>query len=215
MIRYVLLRHGESTWNEEDRFTGWTDVELTARGIEQAIDAGRLMRELGCVFDLVFTSVLRRTIKTAWLVMEEMDLMWIPLEAHWRLNERHYGALQGFGKAEMIARHGAEQVAQWRRSSAIRPPSLSVNDDRYPVRDPRYRSLRPEEFPVGESLQDTVERVVPFWTGIVAPFLESGERILIVSHGNTIRALLKHLNNLSDQQIEEIEIPTGKPMIYE
>jgi 2,3-bisphosphoglycerate-dependent phosphoglycerate mutase len=215
MMRYVLLRHGESTWNEQDRFTGWTDVELTAKGIDEAVEAGRSMRDDGYVFDRVFTSVLRRTIKTAWVVLERMDLMWIPIEADWRLNERHYGALQGFRKAEMIDRYGVEQVSEWRRSYTTQPPRISTDDERYPAKDPKYRKLRPEQVPVGESLKDTFERVVQFWTSVAGTSLYKGERILIVSHGNTLRALVKHLKNLSDDEIEELEIPTGKPLPYE
>jgi 2,3-bisphosphoglycerate-dependent phosphoglycerate mutase len=215
MMRYVLLRHGESTWNEQDRFTGWTDVKLTAKGIDEAVEAGRSMRDDGYVFDRVFTSVLRRTIKTAWVVLEQMDLMWIPIEADWRLNERHYGALQGFRKAEMIDRYGVEQVSEWRRSYTTQPPRISTDDERYPAKDPKYRKLRPEQVPVGESLKDTFERVVQFWTSVAGTSLYKGERILIVSHGNTLRALVKHLKNLSDDEIEELEIPTGKPLAYE
>jgi 2,3-bisphosphoglycerate-dependent phosphoglycerate mutase len=215
MTELVLLRHGESTWNEEDRFTGWTDVELTGRGIHQAIEAGRLLRSQGRRFDRVFTSLLRRTIKTAWLVMEEMDLMWIPLQASWRLNERHYGALQGMSKAETIARYGAEQVARWRRSYEVRPPMLRIDDERFPGQDAKYASLRPEDLPLGESLKDTSERVLKFWAGVVTHSLEIGQRVLIVSHGNTIRAIVKHLDNLSDDAIEGLDIPTGKPIVYQ
>ncbi len=215
MKKLVLLRHGESTWNKENRFTGWTDVPLSEKGTEEAGAAGRLLRKEGFVFDVAFTSVLKRAIKTLWLVMEEMDQMWIPVLNHWRLNERHYGALQGLNKAETAEKHGMEQVKIWRRSYDIPPPALTRDDDRYPGKDPRYAGLRPEEIPATESLKDTVARFLPYWKETIAPVVRSGKRVIIAAHGNSLRALVKYLDNVSDSDIVGLNIPTGIPLVYE
>jgi 2,3-bisphosphoglycerate-dependent phosphoglycerate mutase len=211
----VLLRHGESAWNKENRFTGWTDVDLSTKGIQEARSAGRQMLTDGYRFDIAFTSVLKRAIRTLWLVLDEMDLMWIPVYKTWRLNERHYGALQGLDKLETVEKHGEEQVKIWRRSYDIRPPALSADDPRAPGRDPRYAGLRPDELPLTESLKDTVLRVLPYWRELIAPAVQSGQRVLIASHGNSLRALVKHLDNVSDQDIVGLNIPTGIPLVYE
>jgi 2,3-bisphosphoglycerate-dependent phosphoglycerate mutase len=215
MPRLVLLRHGESVWNKENRFTGWTDVDLSEQGIREAREAGRLLKAEGYVFDLAFTSVLKRAIRTLWLALDEMDLMWIPVEKSWRLNERHYGALQGLDKAETAERHGEEQVQIWRRSYAVPPPPLSSGDERNPARDPRYAGLAPAEIPLTESLRNTVERFLPYWRDTIAPAVASGKRVLIAAHGNSLRALVKHLDRISDQDIVELNIPTGIPLVYE
>ncbi len=215
MKKLVLLRHGESTWNKENRFTGWTDVPLSEKGTEEAGAAGRLLRKEGFVFDVAFTSVLKRAIKTLWLVMEEMDQMWIPVLNHWRLNERHYGALQGLNKAETAEKHGMEQVKIWRRSYDIPPPALTRDDDRYPGKDPRYAGLRPGEIPATESLKDTVARFLPYWKETIAPVVRSGKRVIIAAHGNSLRALVKYLDNVSDSDIVGLNIPTGIPLVYE
>lgn len=211
----VLLRHGESVWNKENRFTGWTDVGLSDRGIEEAVEAGRVLRREGFTFDAAYTSVLKRAIKTLWLALEEMDLMWIPVHNHWRLNERHYGALQGLSKAEMAERHGEEQVQLWRRSYDVRPPALDPSDRRNPAKDPRYAQLPPEQLPLTECLKDTVERMLPYWHETIAPAVRSGRRVLISAHGNSLRALVKHLDGVSDQDIVGLNIPTGIPLVYE
>ncbi|MGD8372664.1 MAG: 2,3-diphosphoglycerate-dependent phosphoglycerate mutase [Syntrophobacterales bacterium] len=213
--RLVLLRHGESTWNKENRFTGWTDVKLSEKGIEEAVEAGRVLRDEGYVFDLAYTSVLSRAIKTLWIVLEEMDLMWIPVHRSWRLNERHYGALQGLNKIETAERHGAEQTLIWRRSYDVPPPALTPDDSRYPGNDPRYADLEPEELPLTECLKDTVERFLPYWHEIIAPEVKAGKRVLIAAHGNSIRALVKYLDNISDEEIVGLNIPTGIPLVYE
>jgi 2,3-bisphosphoglycerate-dependent phosphoglycerate mutase len=213
--RLVLLRHGESVWNRENRFTGWTDVGLTEHGAAEAREAGRLLREDGHVFDVAYTSVLKRAIKTLWIVLEEMDLMWIPVQSSWRLNERHYGALQGLDKAETAERHGEEQTARWRRSYAVRPPALDAGDPRHPRNDPRYAGLRPEDVPATECLADTVERFLPYWYGTIAPRIRAGGRILIAAHGNSLRALVKHLDAISDDAVVDLNIPTGIPLVYE
>lgn len=215
MKKMVLLRHGESTWNKENRFTGWTDVDLSPKGIEEARAAGRQMHEDGFVFDVAYTSVLKRAIRTLWLALEEMDLMWIPEYKTWRLNERHYGALQGLNKLETVQKHGEDQVKIWRRSYDIRPPALSPDDPRAPSRDPRYASLKREEVPLTECLKDTVGRVLPYWNQTIAPAVRSGQRVLIASHGNSIRALVKYLDKISDDKIVELNIPTGIPLVYE
>ena len=215
MRQLVLLRHGESSWNKENRFTGWTDVDLSARGIEEAERAGTALRESGFVFDLAYTSVLTRAIRTLWIVQERMDLMWIPSVPDWRLNERHYGALQGLNKAETAAKYGDEQVLRWRRSYDVRPPALDASDPRVPGRDPRYRRLGSSELPLTESLADTVARVVPYWRSMIAPSLLRGERVILVAHGNSIRALVKHLDGMNDAEIVDLNIPTGVPLIYE
>jgi len=211
----VLLRHGESIWNKENRFTGWTDVDLSEKGVEEAREAGRVMQAEKYVFDLAFTSVLKRAIKTLWLGLEEMDLMWIPVHNSWRLNERHYGALQGLNKQETVERFGEQQVKLWRRSYDIRPPALSPDDPRSPLKDPRYADLKPEEIPLTECLKDTVERVIPYWKSTIAPTVRSGKRVLIASHGNSLRALVKYLDKISDHEIVELNIPTGIPLVYQ
>jgi len=215
MHTVVLLRHGESDWNRENRFTGWTDVDLSERGVREAHEAARLLREGGYTFDLAYTSVLKRAIRTLWIVLDDMDLMWLPVHRHWRLNERHYGALQGLNKAETAERHGEDQVKIWRRSYDTPPPPLTPDDDRYPGRDPRYAALSPSELPLTESLKDTVARFVPYWTGTIAPVIRSGQRVLIAAHGNSLRALVKHLDGVSDAEIVGLNIPTGVPLVYE
>ena len=215
MKRMVLLRHGESVWNKENRFTGWTDVGLTEKGVEEAHEAGRTLLKEGYVFDVAYTSVLKRAIQTLWIVMEEMDLMWIPVHRSWRLNERHYGALQGLNKAETAERHGEEQVKLWRRAYDIPPPALTPDDERYPGRDPRYAKLAAKEVPFTECLKDTVERFLPYWESDIAPAVRRGERVLISAHGNSLRALVKHLDGIPDQDIVGLNIPTGIPLIYE
>ncbi|GIW43176.1 MAG: 2,3-bisphosphoglycerate-dependent phosphoglycerate mutase [Candidatus Binatia bacterium] len=215
MKRLVLLRHGESIWNKENRFTGWTDVGLSERGTEEARLAGQTLREQGYAFDVAFTSVLKRAIKTLWIVLEEMDLMWIPVHKSWRLNERHYGALQGLNKAETAAKHGLEQTQIWRRSYDVPPPPLSPDDPRHPRFDPRYRKVPPHELPATESLKDTVQRFLPYWHQQIAPALQAGERVIIAAHGNSLRALVKYLDNVSDQDIVGLNIPTGIPLVYE
>ena len=208
MHKLVLLRHGESAWNRENRFTGWTDVDLNEKGLGEAREAGRLLKEEGFVFDVAFTSVLRRAIKTLWVVLEEMDLMWIPVRHSWRLNERHYGALQGLDKAETAARFGDAQVKAWRRAYATPPPALEEGD-------PRYAELGPGEFPRTECLKDTVARFLPYWRETIAPAIRSGRRVLIAAHGNSLRALIKYLDEVSDRDIVELNIPTGIPLVYE
>jgi 2,3-bisphosphoglycerate-dependent phosphoglycerate mutase len=215
MYKLVLLRHGESDWNRENRFTGWTDVDLSAKGIEEARAGGRLLKAEGFVFDLAFTSVLRRAIKTLWLALEEMDLMWIPVEHSWRLNERHYGALQGLNKAETAAKYGEAQVLAWRRSYDTPPPALEKGDPRFPGTDPRYAGLDPGELPLTECLKDTVARVLPYWNGSIAPAVRAGRRVVIAAHGNSIRALVKYLDGVSDADIVGLNIPTGIPLVYE
>ena len=215
MKKLVLIRHGESTWNKENRFSGWTDVPLTQKGVEQAVEAGRTLKKEGYTFDIAYTSVLSRAIKTLWLVLEAMDLMWIPVRHTWRLNERHYGALQGLNKAETAQKHGMEQVHIWRRSYDIRPPALTVDDPRYLENDPRYADLKSGEIPLTECLKDTVDRFLPYWHETIAPTVKSGRRVLIAAHGNSLRALIKHLDNISDRAIFELNIPTGIPLVYE
>jgi 2,3-bisphosphoglycerate-dependent phosphoglycerate mutase len=215
MHKLVLLRHGESEWNKANLFTGWTDVDLSARGKEEAHEAGRVLKQQGFGFDVAYTSVLKRAIRTLWIVLDEMDLMWIPVIVDWRLNERHYGALQGLNKSETAAKYGEEQVKIWRRSYNVRPPALSESDPRYPGRDPRYRALAKEQLPLTESLEDTVARVLPCWQNVIAPAVLSGQRVLIVAHGNSLRALVKYLDDVSDEAIVELNIPTGLPLVYE
>ncbi|MDR3279531.1 MAG: 2,3-diphosphoglycerate-dependent phosphoglycerate mutase [Synergistaceae bacterium] len=215
MYKIVLLRHGESEWNKENRFTGWTDVPLSEKGINEAKSAGVELLRAGYSFDKAFTSVLKRAIKTLWLTLEEMDEMWIPTEFSWRLNERHYGGLQGLNKAETAKKYGDDQVKIWRRSYDVRPPLLDKSDERYPARDPRYKNLAPEEIPAAECLADTVERVMPYWKNIIAPEIKSGKKIIIAAHGNSLRALVKYLDNVSDSDIIELNIPTGVPLVYD
>jgi 2,3-bisphosphoglycerate-dependent phosphoglycerate mutase len=211
----VLLRHGESVWNKENRFTGWTDVDLTKAGIQEAVEAARLLKEEGFTFDVAFTSVLSRAIKTLWVVLEEMDLMWIPVHNSWRLNERHYGALQGLDKVETAERHGEDQVLVWRRSYDVPPPPLEPGDERSADRDRRYRELKPGEMPRTEALKDTVARFLPYWNEAIVPAIRSGQRVLIVAHGNSLRALVKHLDEMSDEDVIDLNIPTGIPLVYE
>ncbi len=215
MIRLVMLRHGESAWNLENRFTGWTDVDLTGQGIREAHEAGRLLKEGGYTFDLAHTSVLKRAIRTLWIALDEMDLMWIPVTRSWRLNERHYGALQGLNKRETAEKFGMEQVHAWRRSYDIPPPPLDEADERFPGRDPRYANLKSEELPRTESLKITLERVLPYWHEAIVPDLRAGKRVLIVAHGNSMRALVKYLDKIPDEVITELNIPTGIPLVYE
>lgn len=215
MIKLVLLRHGESIWNKENLFTGWTDVDLTEKGKEEARTSGQLLRQEGFQFDLAYTSVLKRAIRTLWIVLDEMDLMWIPVHRSWRLNERHYGALQGLNKAETAEKYGDEQVLIWRRSYDIPPPPLEKTDERYPGHDPRYRDLDESELPQTECLKDTVERFLPYWHDVIAPTIRAGKRVIIAAHGNSLRALVKYLDNISDEDILKLNIPTGVPLIYE
>jgi len=215
MKKLVLIRHGESTWNQENRFTGWTDVGLSEKGLEEARQGGRILAKEGYRFDIAFTSVLKRAIKTLWIVLEEMDLMWIPVHNSWRLNERHYGALQGLNKKETAERHGEKQVQIWRRSYDIRPPALTPDDPRWNGRDPRYAGLRPEEIPLTECLKDTVERFLPYWHETIAPAVRSGRRVVIAAHGNSLRALVKYLDRVPDDEIVGLNIPTGIPLVYE
>jgi 2,3-bisphosphoglycerate-dependent phosphoglycerate mutase len=211
----VLLRHGESLWNRENRFTGWTDVDLTDKGREEAKEAAVLIRERGFVFDAAYTSVLKRALRTCWIVLDDLDLLWIPVERSWRLNERHYGALQGLNKAETAAQHGEAQTKVWRRSYDIPPPPLPPDDPRHPSHDPRYASLLPTELPATESLRDTVARFLPYWHETIAPAVRGGTRVLVTAHGNSLRALVKYLDRISDQDIAELNIPTGIPLVYE
>jgi 2,3-bisphosphoglycerate-dependent phosphoglycerate mutase len=215
MFKVVLLRHGESTWNQENRFTGWTDVDLSPKGLVEAKAAGELLRAEGFTFDVAYTSVLKRAIRTCWMALDELDRLWIPMIRHWRLNERHYGALQGLDKAETAAKHGEAQVKIWRRSYDIPPPALAPDDPRHPSHDPRYQKLTPEELPSTESLKDTVARFVPYWSDTIAPDIERGRRVLIAAHGNSLRALVKFLDGLSDQDVIDLNIPTGIPLVYE
>ena len=215
MHKLVLLRHGESIWNKENRFTGWTDVDLSEKGMQEARLAGKLLREGGYGFDVAYTSVLKRAIRTLWTVLDELDSMWIPVHNSWRLNERHYGALQGLNKAEMATRYGDEQILVWRRSYDVRPPALTPDDERWSGRDRRYAELSGSELPATECLKDTVARFLPHWTGTIAPAIASGKRVVIAAHGNSIRALIKYLDHVSDQDIVGLNIPTGVPLVYE
>ncbi len=215
MKTIVLLRHGESTWNKENRFTGWTDVGLSEKGVLEAHEAGRTLKTEGFLFDIAFTSVLTRAIKTLWISLEELDQMWIPVFRHWRLNERHYGALQGLNKAETAEKHGMDQVKIWRRSYDIPPPALTPDDPRYPGKDPRYAGLTSRDIPLTESLKDTVARFLPHWHDTIGPTVKSGKRVLIAAHGNSLRALVKYLDDVSDKDIVELNIPTGIPLVYE
>jgi 2,3-bisphosphoglycerate-dependent phosphoglycerate mutase len=215
MYKVVLLRHGESVWNMENRFTGWTDVDLTQRGAEEARRAGEALTEAGFVFDCAYTSVLKRAIRTLWLALERMDLMWIPVHHSWRLNERHYGALQGLNKAETAEKFGEEQVLLWRRSYDLPPPALARDDPRHPRSDPRYADLAESELPLTECLKDTVARFLPYWSATIAPEVLRGRRVIIVAHGNSLRALIKYLDGVSDQKIVGLNVPTGRPLVYE
>jgi 2,3-bisphosphoglycerate-dependent phosphoglycerate mutase len=215
MFKLVLVRHGESLFNEENRFTGWTDIDLSAKGIQEAKKVGRVFRKNGYIFDIAYTSVLKRTIRSLWLILDEMDLMWIPEYHSWRLNERHYGALQGFDKAETETKYGVEQVSIWRRSYTVQPPALEKIDERYPGHDPKYKKLAKKDLPITESLQDTVTRFIPFWQEELSLAIKSGKRALIIAHGNSLRAIVKYLDQISDSEIVSLEIPTGIPLIYE
>ena len=215
MYKVVLLRHGESTWNKENRFTGWTDVDLSEKGLEEAKEAGRVLASEGYTFDLAYTSVLKRAIRTLWLTLDGMDLMWIPVIRDWRLNERHYGALQGLNKSETAAKFGEDQVKIWRRSYDIPPPALEKTDPRYPGNDRRYADLTETELPLTECLKDTVARFLPCWHNCIAPDIRAGRRVLIAAHGNSLRALVKYLDNVSDEAIVGLNIPTGMPLVYE
>ena len=215
MKKLVLMRHGESAWNLENRFTGWKDVDLTEKGVDEARCAGRLLKDAGLDFDLAYTSYLTRAIRTLWLAQEEMDRRWIPVIKHWRLNERHYGALQGLDKAETAAKFGDEQVLVWRRSYDVQPPALTRDDERNPAHDPRYASLLPEELPLTECLKDTVARVIPYWQMEIAPQVRAGKRVIVAAHGNSLRALIKHLDHISDEAIVGLNIPTAVPLVYE
>jgi 2,3-bisphosphoglycerate-dependent phosphoglycerate mutase len=215
MKKIVLLRHGESVWNKENRFTGWTDVDLTDKGVQEAHEAGRLLRDEGFDFDLAYCSVLKRAIRTLWIVLEELDRMWIPQQISWRLNERHYGALQGLNKAETAQKFGDDQVLIWRRSYDVPPPALESDDPRSASRDPRYRDIRAEDLPRTECLKDTVARFLPYWNETIAPQVRAGRQVIVAAHGNTIRALVKYLDNVSEQDIVGLNIPTGIPLVYE
>ena len=215
MYKLVLVRHGQSTWNLENRFTGWTDVGLTDLGREEAHEAGKLLRDGGYVFDVAYTSVLRRAIQTLWVILEEMNLEWIPVNNAWQLNERHYGALQGLNKAETAEKFGAAQVKIWRRSYDVPPPELALDDERHPRFDLRYASLAPEQLPATESLKITLERVLPYWHSTLTPVIKSGKRVIVAAHGNSIRALVKYLDDISETEITELNIPTGLPLVYE
>ena len=215
MYRVALLRHGESTWNKENRFTGWTDVDLTDKGRAEAAEAGRLLKADGYVFDIAYTSVLKRAIRTCWITLDELDQLWLPVERSWRLNERHYGALQGLNKAETAAKHGDAQVKIWRRSYDIPPPPLAPDDERHPRHDPRYADVSANDLPGTESLKDTVARFLPYWNTTIAPAIRQGRRVLIAAHGNSLRALVKYLDGISDQDIVGLNIPTGIPLVYE
>ena len=215
MKKLVLLRHGESTWNKENRFTGWTDVALSEKGVQEAKTAALLLKQNGFVFDVAYTSLLKRAIKTLWIVLEDMELMWIPVNLSWRLNERHYGALQGLNKSETAAKFGEQQVLLWRRSYDVRPPALDKSDSRYPGNDPRYRGLPEKNLPLTECLRDTVTRFLPYWNETIAPAVKSGQNVILSAHGNSLRALIKHLDHISDQQIVDLNIPTGIPLVYE
>lgn len=215
MIKLVLLRHGESTWNLENRFTGWTDVGLSEKGIKEAHEGAKWLKKEGFAFDIAYTSVLRRAIQTLWLVLDDMDLLWIPVRRSWRLNERHYGALQGLNKLETVKKYGESQVLIWRRSYDTQPPALEPSDERSPAKDPRYKDLKPETVPLTECLKDTVNRFLPHWHEVIAPTLKKGKKVIIAAHGNSLRALVKYLDNISDEEIVKLNIPTGIPLIYE
>ncbi|MGO8719620.1 MAG: 2,3-diphosphoglycerate-dependent phosphoglycerate mutase [Acidobacteriaceae bacterium] len=215
MSKLVLLRHGESVWNKQNLFTGWTDVDLSEKGREEASDAGRLLMNEGFAFDVTFTSVLQRAIRTLWIVLDEMERMWVPVVRDWRLNERHYGALQGLNKAETAEKYGETQMKLWRRSYDVPPPALNENDPRYPGFDPRYKNLTKAQLPLTECLKDTVARVLPCWHELIVPRVKAGDQVLITAHGNSLRALVKYLDEISDKEIAALNIPTGIPLVYE
>lgn len=215
MHKLVLIRHGESTWNRENRFTGWTDVDLNEKGLGEAKAAGELLKKEGYTFDRAFVSVLKRALRTLWMILDELDELWIPVERSWRLNERHYGSLQGLNKAETAAKFGDEQVLVWRRSYDVPPPALEKSDERWPGHDPRYKNVPEADLPVTECLKDTVERVLPYWHKEIAPYVKRGEKVLVAAHGNTLRALVMYFDNLSEEQVLALNIPTGVPLVYE
>ena len=215
MHKLVLIRHGESTWNQENRFTGWTDVDLNAKGLGEAKAAGQLLKKEGYTFDRSFVSLLKRALRTNWMILDELDELWIPIERSWRLNERHYGSLQGLNKAETAAKFGEEQVLIWRRSYDVPPPALQQSDERFPGHDPRYRNMTEAELPLTECLKDTVDRVIPYWLNEIAPAVKRGEKVLVTAHGNTLRALVKYFDNLSEEEVLALNIPTGIPLVYE
>lgn len=215
MYKIVLLRHGESTWNKENRFTGWTDVDLSEKGVEEATRAAEVLKAEGYTFDIAYTSVLKRAIRTLWITLDGMDLMWIPVVRTWRLNERHYGALQGLNKAETAEKYGEAQVKLWRRSYDVQPPALTEDDPRYPGHDPRYQDVDKQDLPLTECLKDTVARFLPLWHDVVVPVVKSGKKVLIVAHGNSLRSLVKYLDNISEEEIVGLNIPTGVPLVYE
>lgn len=215
MYKIVFLRHGESTWNLENKFTGWTDVDLSPNGYEEAKRAGKLLKEAGFTFDMIFTSVLKRAIRTMWLVMDELDLMWVPVIRHWRLNERHYGALQGLNKSETAKKHGQEQVFIWRRSYDIPPPPLNLDDERHPIHESKYADVPKEFLPATECLKDVVARVLPYWNETIVPKIKANKKLIIVAHGNSLRAIVKYLDNVSEEKIPRLNIPTGFPLVYE
>ncbi|MCC7499659.1 MAG: 2,3-diphosphoglycerate-dependent phosphoglycerate mutase [Bryobacterales bacterium] len=215
MPNVVLIRHGESDWNKQNRFTGWTDVDLSEKGLAEAREGGRVLKAGGYTFDVAYTSVLKRAIRTLWTVLDELDLMWIPIHHSWRLNERHYGALQGLNKSETAEKFGEEQVKIWRRSYDVPPPALEATDERFPGNDPRYRGLSKEELPLTECLKDTIARFLPYWHETIAPAIRSGRKVVIAAHGNSLRALVKYLDNVSEQEIIGLNIPTGIPLVYE
>lgn len=215
MFKLVLVRHGESQWNKENRFTGWTDVDLSEKGIQEALSAGKTLKDEGYAFDLAYTSVLKRAIKTLWYILDVLELQWIPVHKSWRLNERHYGALQGLNKSEMAAKYGEDQVKVWRRSYDISPPKLSIDDERYPGKDIRYKNISKDSLPLSETLKSTVERFLPYWEETIVPQIKQGKRIIIAAHGNSLRALVKHLDKMSNDEITGLNIPTGIPLVYE
>jgi len=215
MIKLVLVRHGESVWNKENLFTGWTDVDLSEKGIQEAKEAGKILKEEGFTFDIAYTSVLKRAIKTLWIILDELDLLWIPVYKSWRLNERHYGALQGLNKSETAQKYGEDQVKIWRRSYDILPPVLTPDDERYPGNEAKYADIPKESLPLAESLKSTVERFLPYWEENIVPQIRQGKRVIISAHGNSLRALIKHLENISDAEIINLNIPTGIPLVYE
>ncbi len=215
MIKIVLIRHGQSTWNKKKLFTGWTDVDLTEQGVQEAENAGKTLKKEGFEFDIAYTSLLKRSIKTLWIALDKMDQCWLTVKKSWRLNERHYGALQGLSKVETAKKHGDEQVHIWRRSYDVPPPPLEETDERYPGNDPRYKNINPQDIPKSECLKDTVERFLPYWHEEIVPQLKKGKKIIIVAHGNSLRALVKYLDNISDQEITKLNIPTGVPLVYE
>lgn len=215
MHKLVLIRHGESTWNQENRFTGWTDVDLNAKGLGEAKAAGQLLKKEGYSFDRSFVSVLKRALRTNWMILDELDELWIPIERSWRLNERHYGSLQGLNKAETATKFGDDQVLIWRRSYDVPPPALEKSDERFPGHDPRYKDIPEKELPMTECLKDTVDRVLPYWHSEIAPAVKRGERVLVTAHGNTLRAIVKYFDNLSEEEVLALNIPTGIPLVYE